>query len=77
MIWFCSYYVLSGLIVLLWFLYELDFKEEESEDIVADLTWNTGFKRGHIKLFLYLLAILLGWFILPYEIINMILGIKE
>ena len=59
----------------LWFYYIYNFSEvkEEANDDIADMTWNTGVGREWIKLLIYSLALILGWFILPYEILNSIL----
>lgn len=76
MSWFAYYYAISGCLVFMWFFYDINFSKykEESNDEIADLTWNTGIRREHIKLFLYTMAILFGWLILPYELICNMIG---
>ena len=65
------YYLISGLIMLLWFYYNFDFiGDEEAEDTIADITWNTGISRKSIKGILYTTAFIFGWIILPYEIVD-------
>ena len=67
---FISYYIMSGLLTVLWFWYDMTENDEEAEDAIADITWNTGVRREYVKALLYSLAVLLGFIILPYEIIS-------
>lgn len=75
--WFDKYFVISGLLTFFWFWYDMNHNKEEAEDTIADITWNTGFKREHIRALLYALALLFGWFILPYEIICKLIGKED
>ena len=68
--WFCYYFIIAGLLTFWWFWFDMNSNGEEAEDAIADLTWNTGIKREHIRALLYALALLLGWIILPYEVIS-------
>jgi hypothetical protein len=76
MSWFAYYYALSGCLVFMWFFYEFNFSRNkaEADDLIADLTWNTGFERKSIKLFLYTMAVIFGWLILPYEVVCSTIG---
>lgn len=67
---FFEYYILAGLLTLLWFWYDMNLNNEEAEDTIADITWNTGIKRKYVRMLLYSMAVLLGFIILPYEIIS-------
>ena len=73
---FLVYCFISGLIMFSWFYYDFNYSKfkEESEDAIADVTWNTGIKREHVRLFLYSMAILFGWIMLPFEIVTNITG---
>ena len=59
-----------------WFYYEFNYSKyrEELENAVGDLTWYTGIRREHIRWFLYSLAILFGFIMLPFKIISGIIG---
>ena len=70
MSWLGYYCVISGLLTLSWFWYDVNSNDDEMEDAIADITWNTGIKREYIRALLYALALLFGWLILPYEIIS-------
>ena len=71
MAWLFTYYAISGLLTLLWFVVDVEcVHSEEAEDAIADVTWHTGVKRAHVKALLYIMALVLGWLILPYEIIS-------
>lgn len=72
--WFDDYFIISGLLTFLWFWCSMNSNKEEAEDAIADITWNTGFKREHVKALFYAYALLFGWFILPYEIISYLKG---
>ena len=74
---FISYYIIAGLLTLLWFWYDMNSNDEEAEDTIADITWNTGIKREYIRALLYALALLFGWLILPYEVISRFIGKEE
>ena len=67
---FFEYYIIAGLLTLLWFWYDMNSNDEEAEDTIADITWNTGVERKNVRLLLYVMAMLLGFIILPYEIIS-------
>ena len=67
---FFEYYIIAGLLTLLWFWYDMNSNDEEAEDAIADITWNTGVERKNVRLLLYVMAMLLGFIILPYEIIS-------
>ena len=67
---FFEYYIIAGLLTLLWFWYDMNLNDEEAEDTIADITWNTGVKRKYVRMLLYSMAVLLGFIILPYEIIS-------
>ena len=67
---FFEYYIIAGLLTLLWFWYDMNSNDEEAEDTIADITWNTGVERKYVKLLLYSLAMLFGFIILPYEVIS-------
>lgn len=73
---FIGYFVITGLITFAWFWFSVN-RDVESEDAIADLTWNTGIRREHIKTLLYTLALLLGWIILPYEIADRIFKLEK
>ena len=70
--WIINYFFISGILTFLWFFYIINYSEvkEEVADDIADMTWNTGIKREHVKWLMYALALILGWFIIPYEIIT-------
>lgn len=72
MYWIMNYFFISGILAFLWFFYTINYSEikEEVADNIADMTWNTGIKREHVKWLMYALALILGWFIIPYEIIT-------
>ena len=71
--WFVYYFIITGLITFAWYYYNFDLmKYPESEDIIADITWNTGISREKVKPLLYSVTILFGWAILPIEIFDRI-----
>ena len=70
--WIMNYFLISGILTFLWFFYTINYSEvkEEVADNIADMTWNTGIRREHVKWLMYALSLILGWFIIPYEIIT-------
>ena len=74
---FISYYIIAGLLAFLWFWYDMNGNDEETEEAIANITWNTGIKREYIRALLYALALLFGWLILPYEVISRFIGKEE
>ena len=70
--WIINYFFISGILTFLWFFYIINYSEvkEEVADDIADMTWNTGIKRKYVKWLMYALALILGWFIIPYEIVT-------
>ena len=73
---FVGYYIIAGLLTFIWFWHSIN-TDAEADDFIADVTWNTGIKREQIKSLLYIVALLLGWIILPYEIISGMFGTEE
>ena len=69
---FFYYFLISGFIMVAWFFYEFNFSKskEESDEAVADMTWQTGVKRENIRNLLYVMAFCLGWIMLPWEFID-------
>lgn len=70
--WIINYFFISGILTFLWFFYIINYSEvkEEVADDIADTTWNTGIKREYVKWLMYALALILGWFVIPYKIIT-------
>lgn len=73
---FLIYFLISGLIMLSWFYYDFNYSEtkDESNDEIGKVTWSTGISRENVRLFLYVSAILFGWIMLPYEVVERIKG---
>ena len=72
---FMIYYFISVFLTLLWYWYSIECSDdEEILGMIADVTWDTGIKRENVKLFLYTIALLFGWLILPYEIVSRLIG---
>ena len=77
MVWLFYYWAITGLLMFLWFWYDMSTDSEEAEDCIADVTWNTGIKREYVKPMLSAFVLLLGFIILPYEIIRRVFGWEE
>ena len=76
---FIAYFFISGIIYFLVLWCGMNFSEDkaEAEDLIADLTWNTGINREWAKYLMYALALLLGFVLLPYEIWTQLTGEEE
>lgn len=71
MSWFSIYVITSGILTFLWFWYDMEHVHiKEAEDTIADITWNTGTRREHVRLLFYAMALLFGWIILPCELFS-------
>lgn len=64
-VWF-----ISGIICFISITLKFVFKEEEIEDKIADLTWETGVDRETIKTFIYILSFVLGIALIPMAILS-------
>ena len=68
--WFIYYYLISGIITffVFWYLLNKPSDKQEVENLIADISWNTGIKRASVKNALYAIGLVFGFIILPYEI---------
>ena len=71
---FTIYYLISGIInfILVWC--DIHYANTtEAEDMIADVTWNTGISRKLVKYLIYALSLLLGFILLPVELYSNLL----
>lgn len=71
---FTIYYLISGILnfVLAW--YDIHYANTiEAEDMIADVTWNTGVSRKLVRYLIYALSLLLGFILLPLELCSSLL----
>lgn len=77
--WFIHYYLISGIITfgIFWWLLYKPSNKQEVEQLIADITWNTGLRRDAVKNVLCVIGLVFGFIILPYEIASDIVEFIE